>query len=307
MEKRRVVSVSLGSCRRDKLATAELLGYEITLERRGTDGDMKRAAELISQLDGQVDAIGLGGIDLYIWIGRHRYTIRDALKLARAAQRTPVVDGSGLKHTLEREAVGWLAAHPEALPKPLGEMSALLVSGADRWGMAEALSQHCRAVTFGDLMFTLGIPIPLRSLTALYRVGRVLAPIVVRLPFSMLYPTGKKQQEITPKYTSHFMAADLIAGDFHYIRKYLPDRLPGKVILTNTTTEGDRRLLAERGVSTLVTTTPVIDGRSFGTNLLEAAFVAIGGPEKAGDLAFYRKLMSELNYAPSVQRLDHGG
>jgi hypothetical protein len=96
---KRVVSVSLGSSRRDSVAEVEVLGEKVVLERRGTDGDFQGAICLIRELDGKVDAIGLGGIDLYLVAGGRRYAIRDAQKLKEAAKKTPVVDGSGLKHT----------------------------------------------------------------------------------------------------------------------------------------------------------------------------------------------------------------
>jgi len=91
-----VVSVSLGSSKRDSTAQAVFLGEEFILERVGTDGDMQKAVQKIGELDGRVDAIGLGGIDLYLWLGEKRYVIRDAKKLKEAAKITPVVDGSGL-------------------------------------------------------------------------------------------------------------------------------------------------------------------------------------------------------------------
>jgi len=62
-----VVSVSLGSSKRDSTAQAVFLGEEFILERVGTDGDMQKAVQKIGELDGRVDAIGLGGIDLYLW------------------------------------------------------------------------------------------------------------------------------------------------------------------------------------------------------------------------------------------------
>ena len=54
---------------------------------------------------GQVDAIGLGGTDLYLVAGGRRYLIRQSARMAAAARVTPVVDGSGVKHTLERETI----------------------------------------------------------------------------------------------------------------------------------------------------------------------------------------------------------
>ena len=79
----RVVSVSLGSAQRNHVAQTNLLGHAFSIERRGTDGDLKKAREVIAELDGKVAAIGLGGIDLYVVAGSRRYIMRDAAKLAR--------------------------------------------------------------------------------------------------------------------------------------------------------------------------------------------------------------------------------
>lgn len=272
---KRVVSVSLGSSRRDHAVETEFAGRRVRVERIGTNGDLRRAAQLIRELDGQVDAFGLGGIDLYLYAGHQRYVLRDALKLARAAQCTPIVDGSGLKNTLERRVVRHLL-HSGGTP-PLAGANVLMVSAVDRFGMAEALTQAGCRVTFGDLIFGLGIPIALRSLHSLNRLARILLPIVTRVPFTWLYPTGERQEQVTPKYGQYYAAADWIAGDFHFIRRFMPDDLRGKAILTNTVTAQDVAELQRRGVSRLVTTTPELQGRSFGTNVMEAVLVALSG------------------------------
>src|SRR5690606_31786931 len=106
-----VVSVSLGASSRDHAVEIDIFGERVRIERRGTDGSVEKAIKLIRELDGNVDAMGMGGIDLYIAAGKRRYTLRAALPLARAARRTPIVDGSGLKNTLERRVVRYLQHH----------------------------------------------------------------------------------------------------------------------------------------------------------------------------------------------------
>ena len=59
---KRAVSISLGSSERDKAVEVELLGESVRIERRGTDGDAERATALFTELDGQVDALGVGGM-----------------------------------------------------------------------------------------------------------------------------------------------------------------------------------------------------------------------------------------------------
>ena len=294
-----VVSVSLGDSSRDKVGTATFLGREVRIERRGTDGDFARAVRLIGELDGTVDAIGLGGIDLYlITPGGKKYVIQDALRLAKAAKTTPVVDGSGLKNTLERRTVEWLQ---ETGTVDFRGKRVLLVSGVDRFGMAEALPALGAIPRFGDLIFALGIPIPINSLGALRVLAAILLPIVCRLPFSLLYPTGARQTKTVNKYSAHFAWADIVAGDFHFIRRYMPARLDGKIIITNTTTAADVDLLRSRGAALFISTTPEIDGRSFGTNVMEGVIIALQGkPPGQMTPQDYQTTLEQLGWAPNV-------
>lgn len=301
-QRKHVVSVSLGSTRRDHRVEAEILGMPFLIERRGTNGDLSRAMELLHELDGQVDAFGLGGIDLYVMAGGRRYVMRDGLRLAQVPRRTPVVDGSGLKNTLERRVIRWLV---DTGTLPLAGQRVLMTAAVDRFGMAEALDAAGAKLDIGDLMFALGVPVVLHSLGSLAAVARVIAPIVCKLPFQMIYPTGERQNTNTPRYEKHFQAADIIAGDYLIISRYMPHRLTGKVIITNTVTADDIEELSRRGLSTLVTTTPAMAGRSFGTNVMEAVLVAASGRNPAElTIKDYDDLLDRLDFEPRVIHLD---
>jgi len=299
---KRVVSVSLGSSSRDHRATVTLMGEEFDISRVGTDGKLDAAIAMVRELDGKVDAIGLGGIDVYLYAGRHRYALRDGLRLLEAAKTTPIVDGSGLKNTLEREAVRFMQ---DELGMDLRGKSVLMVSALDRFGMAQALVDAGADVLFGDFIFALDKDMPVRELHEFERLAEKYLPDACKLPFQFFYPTGKKQDKPPePKYPQYYEQADVIAGDFHFMRQFMPERLDGKVVLTNTVTERDVAELAARGVATLITTTPEIAGRSFGTNVLEAALVALLGKRWADVLpADYERLLHELHLRPRVVRL----
>jgi hypothetical protein len=58
---KRAVSISIGSSKRDKSVVVQMLGETVCLERIGTDGDLIKAARLFQELDGKVDAFGVGG------------------------------------------------------------------------------------------------------------------------------------------------------------------------------------------------------------------------------------------------------
>ncbi|HEY8449489.1 MAG TPA: quinate 5-dehydrogenase [Bacillota bacterium] len=299
--RRHVVSVSIGSSKRDHRVEHEFAGIPFLIERRGTDGDIQRAIDLIQQLDGKVDAFGMGGIDLYVVAGRRRYVLRDAVRIARAAEKTPIVDGSGLKATLERRIVRELQARGIV---DFAGKRVLMVSSVDRFGMAEELARFGSRLILGDLVFLLGLPIPLHSLTALERVARILGPLASRMPIHLLYPTGSRQETTVPRHARLYHEADIIAGDFHLIRRFLPPKLDGQIILTNTVTEADIELLRAAGASLLITTTPNLAGRSFGTNVMEAVLVAASGkPVAQLTAADYEFWLDRMRFEPRVERL----
>ena len=78
-----------------------MLGEDYLVERIGTDGDINRAIDLMRRWTARWTRLN-GRIDLYMAGVGKKYVFRDAKKIARAAQKTPLVDGTGLKSTLGR-------------------------------------------------------------------------------------------------------------------------------------------------------------------------------------------------------------
>jgi hypothetical protein len=294
------VSISIGSSQRDKVIETTLLGERIRLERIGTDGDMQRAAELFSELDGQVDAFGVGGTNLALQVGDRTYPLHSVQFLVAGVHQTPIADGGGLKNTVEAQLADFVEAR---LGIPHHQRRALITSGTDRWGMTYGFLHGGYECVIGDFMFALGLPIPLRSEQAVKRAARFILPIASRLPFDWLYPTGEKQEQRVPKWEQYFEWAHVIAGDCHFITHSMPDTLEGKIIVTNTTTARDVELFRNAGVSHLVTSTPVYEGRSFGTNLMEAALIAVSGKNRRLREDEILAMISEINLEPQLQTL----
>jgi len=297
---KRVVSVSIGSSKRNSKAEVRLegLGETFILERIGTDGSWEKAIELVKELDGKVDAFGLGGADLYVYAGSRRYAFRDSQRMAAAAQKTPMLDGSGLKHTLERNSV-------RLLEDKIGwkDKKVLVPSAVDRFGLAEALDQAGAKVLYGDLIFGLGLPIPIYRLSLLQKIAYILLPLITQLPLQWLYPTGEKQEKQVQDWRQrYFEWADVVAGDWHFMRRFMPDSMRGKIILTNTTNDVDIEFMQARGVAKLITTTPRLEGRSFGTNVMEGFIVAVAGKHPLSE-ADYQEYIEKLNLKPEITEL----
>lgn len=300
---KRTVSVSLGSSKRNKAVEVTLLGEKVSIERIGTDGDMEAAALKYKELDGQVDAFGMGGGDLGCMTDGKWYPFYSVLPMARYIQKTPLVDGTGLKNTLENRAAEFMNRKIGAYLDQHGR-KVFMAAGVDRWGLAKAFVELGYDVIFGDLMFGLNIPIPIYTLNQLKILAAILMPIAGRLPYSWIYPIGEKQEKRTPKFGKYYDWATVVAGDCHYIKRFMPDKLPGKVIVTNTTTAEDVELFRQAGVKYLVTTTPVLEGRSFGTNMMEAALVAVSGKGRPLTWPELTELIDRLGFEPQLQELN---
>lgn len=299
---KRAVSISLGSSTRNKAVEVNLLGETVRIERIGTDGDERKARQMYAEMDGQVDAFGVGGIDLGVHTPWKNYPLHAAVALVQDVRRTPFVDGGGLKETLERRVMQIVE---KKIGAEIAPKTAFLVAGITRYGMTESFVEAGYDCVYGDLMFGLDIPIAVKGLRALNNVARVLLPIVGRMPLSMLYPTGEKQEQVVPKYEKHYQGNAVTAGDFLYIKQHMPAQgMAGKVIVTNTTTEADVVFLRERGIKYLITTTPLMDGRTFGTNMMEAALVAAAGKGRVLTKAELNELIDRLGFEPTIQKLN---
>lgn len=300
---KRAVSISIGSSKRNKAVEVLLLGEKVSIERIGTDGDMEAAALKYKELDGKVDAFGVGGADLGALVDGKWYPFYSVQPMVRFVKKTPLVDGGGLKNTLENKA-------PAFLEKTIGDYinsrgrKVFVALGADRWGLSKTFSETGYETVYGDLMFGLDIPIAIHKLSSLKTLAGLLLPIVGRLPFEWVYPTGEKQEQRKPKWGKYYEWATVIAGDCHYIKRCMPDRLPGKVVVTNTTTPEDVGVFRKAGVKYLVTTTPVLDGRSFGTNMMEAALVAVSGKGRPLTWEELNEMLDKLGFEPQLQELN---
>jgi hypothetical protein len=300
---KRAVSISIGSSKRDKAVVVELLGEKVSIERIGTDGDMEKAALKYKELDGVVDAFGVGGADLGVQVEEKYYPLYSVRPMVRFVKKTPLVDGAGLKNTLEYQLAPFIETKIGDYIRTKGK-KALIPMGVDRWGMTKSFLDGGYECIFGDLMFGLGLPFTVHTVRALRILADVMMPIAGRLPFAWIYPTGEKQEQRKPKWGKYFEWATVVAGDCHYIKRSMPDNMQGKVIATNTTTPQDVELFRKLGVKYLVTSTPVLEGRSFGTNMMEAALVAVAGKGRTLTRDELRQLLDKLGFEPQLQALN---
>ena len=223
---RKALSISLGSSKRDHTTKITLLGQEIELSRFGTDGDVRKARELFLSYDGKVDCMGLGGMTFQFYLEKERL-LRSAYRIVQDVKETPVVDGANLKRTLEANLLQFVKRE---FGLDFGEKTCFLNSAVDRYSLAKSFQKEGFDLTYGDFMFILGLPFPVKKLRKIEILAAVLMPLLSLVPVSWLYPTGKKQEKSQNKYARHYHENHFIAGDFLYIKQYMPEDLKGKIL-----------------------------------------------------------------------------
>ncbi len=304
---KKIISISVGSSARDHTTRHTFLGQECEISRRGTNGDFKKAIELYKELDGKVDAFGIGGVEFFLQVEDKKYYFRDVKRIRNAIKISKAGDGNGVKGLLERRAFDYLEKYlNEKEGRSLKGLPALKTTVVERYSMGKAMVDSGLDVTFGDFMFALGLPIAIKKLSTARLVAATLLPVVTQVPFSWLYPLGSEQDKPPqPKWTKYYQQSQVIAGDFLQIRQYMPDDLTGKIIVTNTTTTKNVEELRKRNLHILVTVTPRLEGRSFGTNVMEATLLALmDKPQSEATQADFLNLINRIPLEPNIEVLN---
>jgi len=307
-----VVSISLGSSKRDKSVEIELGGEKILVERIGTDGNPDLMKEKFRELDGKVDFFSIGGVPLSVYVNGRDYKI-PVVKEITSNIKTKIVDGKILKQTLEWRIAEFIENNSDIILKG---KKGYMPSAVDRWFMADSLEKAGVKMRYGDFASALHMPIYLPSLKWVNFIAPlILSPILKRKDFRDLYPTGARQDEFKESNIKYLNNAEIIAGDFLYIKENMPKNSKGKIIITNTTTADDVKELKKRGVSYLITTTPRYDGRSFGTNAMAAALYAVAYSRNKdldsiiqefpdADTYIIKKYAEDFNIKPEIKKLN---
>jgi hypothetical protein len=304
---KKILSISIGSASRDHTTRHVFLGQEFEITRMGTNGDVEKAAQLYREMDGKVDAFGVGGAGFYLQVADKRYYFREPKKFRKAIRISKVGDGSRVKGLLEKRAFVALEKYlNEKEGKTLKGMPALQTCVMERYGMGKAMVESGLDVTFGDFMFALGLPFTMKTLGQARLLAAIFLPPVSLMPFAWLYPLGSEQDKPPkPRWTKYYRQSYVIAGDFMQIRQNMPDDLTGKIVVTNTTTSKNVEELKARNLHILVTVTPRLEGRSFGTNVMEATLLALLDRQEADVTdAQFLDLIERVPLEPNIELLN---
>lgn len=271
--------------------TVTLLDQTITIDHIGCDLKLDVMAQQIAAADGQADAIALIGVSRHLKSARDTVEHVEGSKLFSIAAETPVVDGSGVRAAMERWAVQ-LADDRE--PGIWSRKRILFVPSINHHGLERALDRYNTELRQADpVMFDPNAPM-------LYRLGRLHDQ-----SFRLIYASpGEPNIRRNPE---NFKWADILAGNPGAIRRYAPQDLKNKTVVCEAVSEDDIAAFQERGVRTIITTMPRLNGDTLAAHpapIFEACLVAMRA-DKTSPLVedTYLNLIADLDWSPGIKKL----
>lgn len=300
---KRILVVHLDSG--DDETAVHVLGQDVSVLRRGCNGDSDRAVEIIQAFDGKVDAIALQGLPAMLQLGPAQTEHEEGIRIARAAKITPAVDGGGIRAGLERWGI---VLADRAQPGIFSHKRVLMTPGLNHSGMVTGLERRASAIQFADPFVYFDWPkVPgVGSGSTLNQVASAQLDRLKNAPFRRIYPqhgeAGRKRSPVP------FRLADIIAGDIGAILRYAPDNLPHKTVVVNHATEEEAEELRRRGVSILVALMPSLSATSdlgaWPASTIEALLVALQ-PNKNVPVTedTYLDMLADLEWTPGIRYL----
>jgi predicted amino acid dehydrogenase len=290
---------------RDEQVQGKILGQELEAHLVGCQGNPLRAREIIQKYDGQVDAIGLNGISAHLSLAGESKPYPIGREIIDTALATPVIDGSGIRYVLE----SWSTILADrAQPGIFSRKRVLMVPGLNHDMLVSSLRRYTKDIRYADPVIYFALP-DFPGIGNAHLAARIAAPTLEQLrdaPLRRIFPQPGAAG--VARSAKPFEWADILAGDIGAILRYAPTNLKRKTVVCEWASAEELEELRQRGVSTVVTLIPQLEGdggidhRSAG--MVEAALVALRVNKDAPlNENTYLDLVSDLKWEPQIHYL----
>jgi predicted amino acid dehydrogenase len=294
---KKIVTVSLGSSKKDFEFTTEFLGQEFSIHRMGADESVTKAWELMRRQQAHADAIGLSEISDHINVGMRTLINKETRRLTSVVTRVPVTTGATLRRLLQVRAVRYVQ---KELGRYFDNNLVLFLSGMRNYDIAVALSDYTRNLSFADALLQTGAPVLLTSLDQLELFAKGSELVLNGRPGQLLesaFPGFKNQQLSGAVAKSH-----VVVGTFGEIKAVgTPANLEGKTLITSAIDDERMAFFKKCKVNLVVDVSPKLFERVVGINVIEAMILATleKSPEEVSDDDF-NEILDELQIKPRL-------
>jgi predicted amino acid dehydrogenase len=294
---KKVVTVTLGSSKRDFEFKTEFLGQSFSVRRMGADQDTGKAWELMRRQQATADAIGLGEISDHYHVGLRTVVNKETQRLTNVVTRVPVTTGATLRRLLQVRAVRYVQ---KELGHYFNNNLVLFLSGMRNYDMAVAMSDYTKNLSFADALFQTGAPTMLGSLEQLelYAKGS---------NFMLSGKTGQMLEGALSGLKNKFVAdvvvkSHVIVGTFAEIKAVgNATNLDGKTIITSAVTDERMAFFTKCKVNLVIDVSPKLFPEVVGINTIEAMILAaLEKPQEEVSDDDFDEILTELHVTPRL-------
>ena len=294
---KKVVTVTLGASKQDFEFQARFLGENFSVKRLGTDGDHRKAWELLRRQQANADAIGVGDTSDHYQVGLRTIVNRDTEKLTKVVTRVPVTTGATLRRLLQVHAVRYVQ---KELGQYFNNNKVLFLSGMRNYDIAVALSDYTQNLSFADPVFQAGSPVLLNSLAQLELYARGSELVAGQKPWRMLEKSllGLKNLRVAKAMED----AHVVVGTFSEIKAVGSiANLEGKTLITSAVFDEQLEFYRKCKVNLVIDVTPKLFDQVVGVATLEAMILAHLG-RNANELSDdeFEEIIGELDIKPQL-------
>ena len=272
---KQIINVSLGPKRDDYQFEIQFLGTNFSIKRFGTNGDLKKAEELLFHWSKKADIICLYGIQFPYSIGKKDITDKQTQKLLKLSKQViaPVVTGDLLR-TVTHE---WSLRHLQfEMNDYFTNARVFFFSGRANSSIATVMNEFTDNLFFADAVIENGIHKILNSIAELKIYVGAIHNTIQWVP-------GKNFIKNKTKSVNNYLIrkavkeATIIVVPYYNFYEYLSifkeGELSGKTVITTTAYEDRVDFLKTMGVEVIIDTTPKIFERMVGIGVLEALMI----------------------------------
>ncbi|MBI5110071.1 MAG: dehydrogenase [Rhodocyclales bacterium] len=294
---KKVVTVTLGSSKKDFEFKTRFLGQEFSVRRFGADKDSSKAWELMRRQQANADAIALSDMPDHYHVGLRTVINKKSQHLMQVVTRVPVTTGASLRRLLQVRAVRHVQ---KELGNYFNNNLVLFLSGMRNYDMAVALSDYTRNLSFADPVFHAASPVLLSSLDQLelFAKGKELLPDGVPGDFlKSVLGTLKNKIVANAVAKSH-----VIVGTFREIQAVAAGgNLEGKTLITSAVDDEAFAFFAKHKVNLAVDVSPKLFDQVVGISTITAMILAATGKSESELTDHdFEEILHELDIKPRL-------
>jgi predicted amino acid dehydrogenase len=296
---KKIVSVSLGPDSLDCKFRTEFLGQKFSVERIGTNGNARKAADLIPEVKERADVIGLGNVRDHYFVGTNYFQQKSTRKLEKLAGDMPVTTGARLREIVQEWS---LRSAQTELGNIFNNARVLFFSGSTNYRLASVMSEYTDNLSFADPVLQFGAPNLLYSISALELYAGGSHPLLrFGAGQSPLASIAAGRYINTLMLKRAVRNADVVVAPFHQLESYGRKELEGKTLITSTVSADRVEVLKDKGVRLVIDCSLQLFPQTVGLNIVEAMVIA-ALDKSPGDIAHddYLEIFTDMELKPRI-------